>query len=280
MSKVFTIAKWTAALGRDPQNFLGASWIAPLLDRVPEANKRKWALRMLAMSPHYFFDADRSDFQKRRDIDALEASFDEVTRSREAIYDHILKPYVKADDRVLDYGCGPGFMAKAVSPAVSTVTGVDISSGAIACARILNSGSNIDYLVLDSKALDQLAPNRFDTIYSYAVVQHVSEEILRLILSNCSVLLKPQGYLLLHVQLPDDIWRTEQAWRSDSSVKGKLRMRYGLHCFGRTVEEYEQLLDAAGFSIEHTDNIAESMQTGEPELESQRLIVARRERGS
>ena len=280
MSKVFTIAKWTAALGRDPQNFLGASWIAPLLDRVPKASKRKWALRMLAMSPHYFFDADRSDFQKRRDIDALEASFDEVTHSREVIYERILKRYLNKEDLVLDYGCGPGFMAKAVSAAVGTVTGIDISSGAIACARILNSGSNIDYHAIEPKIVEQLGAGHFDAIYSYAVVQHVSEEILKLILSNCSALLKPNGVLLLHVQLPDDIWRTEQAWRSDSSVKGKLRMRYGLHCFGRTVEEYEQLLDAAGFSIEHTDNIAERMQTEEPELESQRLIVARRERGS
>ena len=276
MSKVFTIAKWAAALGRDPQNFLGASWIAPLLDRVPEASKRRWALRMLAMSHHYFFDADRSDFQKRRDIDDLEASFDEVTRSRIAIYERVLKPYLNAVASVLDYGCGPGFMAKAVSSAVGTVTGVDISSGAIACARILNSGPNIDYHVLDSKVIDKLGPDQFEAIYSYAVVQHVSEEILKLILSNCSVLLKPGGTLLLHVQLPDDIWRTEHAWRSDSSVKGKLRMRYGLHCFGRTIEEYEQFLDGSGFSIERTESIAELMQTGEAELDSQRLIVARR----
>ncbi|HSI87857.1 MAG TPA: methyltransferase domain-containing protein [Pyrinomonadaceae bacterium] len=275
MSKVLTIAKWTAALGRDPQNFLGARWISPFLERVPGSGQRKWALRILAMSPHYFFDPDRDDFQKHRDLDALEASFDEVTRSRILIYDNILKPHLTPSDRVLDYGCGPGFMAKAISKAVSSVTAIDISPGAIACARILNSDTNIEYHVAKSETFDMLRKQRFDTIYSYAVVQHVTDEVLRRILSSCSELIKPGGRLLLHVQLPDDVWRTEADWRNDQSIKGKLRFRYGLHCFARTEEEYNNFLADAGFEIDHIENISDLIHTGEKELEQQRLIVAR-----
>jgi cyclopropane fatty-acyl-phospholipid synthase-like methyltransferase len=275
MSKVFTIAKWTAALGRDPQNFLGASWISPFLQRVPESKKRKWALKMLAMSPHYFFDPDRDDFQRRRDQDALEASFEEVTRSRIAIYESLLKQYLNLQDTVLDYGCGPGFMAKAVSGGVKEVTGIDISSGAVACARILNSGPNIEYHVAERATFESFGKKNFDTIYSYAVVQHVTDEILVQILISCRELIRPGGRLLLQIQLPDDIWRTESDWRNDTSVKGKLRFRYGLHCFGRTIDEYGEYLSNADFTVEAVENIAERMGTGENELESQRLIVAR-----
>src|SRR5690606_1247720 len=153
-------------------------------------------------------------------------------------------------------------------------TGIDISSGAIACALILNSGPNIKYHVADPNTFESLEAQKFDVVYSYAVVQHMTDEILVRVLESCRGLIKPDGRLLLQVQLPDDIWRTESDWRNDRSLKGKLRFRYGLHCFGRTEREYSEFLTDAGFRIEDIENIAELMGTNESELESQRLIVA------
>ena len=57
--------------------------------------------------------------------------------------------------RVLDLGCGGGFMAEALAARGATVTGIDPSTAAIEAARV-HSGAmklDIDYLVGSGEAL-------------------------------------------------------------------------------------------------------------------------------
>ena len=120
-----TLAIQLAAAGAS-QNFLGASWVAPLVNTMPEPVRERAALRLLSFSPHYFYDRNiRAEAERNR-------------RSRQALAEALIVPHLSLRARVIDYGCGPGYMARAVAEAADHVDAIDISRGVLACARALN----------------------------------------------------------------------------------------------------------------------------------------------
>jgi hypothetical protein len=79
------------------QNFLGAPWVASLVDTMPEPVRERAALRFLSFSPHYFYDRDiRAEAERNR-------------QSRRALAEALIAPYLSPRMRVIDYGCGPGY---------------------------------------------------------------------------------------------------------------------------------------------------------------------------
>lgn len=157
MGKLLDVVKWGLTLGKEPQNFLGARWIQAFLKRVSESRKHLWALRILSLSPHYFLDRDNPEYRGMSNDDYLKATFESLTKSREGIYEKILEPYLKESFIVLDYGCGPGFLAKATAPHVKKIYAVDISAGALACAKIINSAENIEYILADKSGIGSIS---------------------------------------------------------------------------------------------------------------------------
>ncbi|MBK9165600.1 MAG: class I SAM-dependent methyltransferase [Acidobacteria bacterium] len=273
MSRTLDLVKWTLALGSGEQNFLGAKWVPGFLARLKGENQKKWALRLLSMSPHYFIDGTST---KRADetTDAfLNRVFDVIVETRIEIYEKVLAGYLKSDDVVVDYGCGPGFVAAAVSPHVRKIYALDISDGALACGKILNGRENIEFVhAKDSE--DVIPKGGVNAIYSYAVIQHMTDEVFQSMLENCARYVQDKGKLILHVQLPDDAWRTEAEWRADASAKGRLKFKYGLHCFGRTEETFGQMLSESGFEVTECLEMEGLFGREDRELASQRLIVA------
>lgn len=274
MNKILGVIKWSLTLGKEPQNFLGAKWIGKFLARIPESKKRVWALRILDLSPHYFIFPDAPEYQGMSKDEYLEAAFGAIAESRENIYQNLLKVHLEKNYKVIDYGCGPGFLAKAAAPFVENIYGIDISSGVIECAKIVNSAENIEYLRADASGLKAISDESVDAIYSYAVVQHLTNEILELVLENCRQKLKPDGKLLLHVQMPDEIWQTEEDWKKDNSLTSKIKYNYGLHCFGRTQEEYSAIVEKRGFRDVQFEKLEGFDAKYDEELKSQRLLVA------
>jgi hypothetical protein len=59
--------------------------------------------------------------------------------------------------------------------------------------------------------------------------------------------LKPSGRLLLHIALDAEGGRTEEEWRRDVTLAGRLRLKYGLNCFTRSEQHVRDMLEAAGF---------------------------------
>jgi predicted TPR repeat methyltransferase len=154
----------------------------------------------------------------------LEAEFDRNRFSSQEIFEQILKPHMHPEFHVLDYGCGPGFLAKAVSSFVKKVYAVDISRGVLECAKILDAATNIEYS--DAGGLQRtVADNSLDAICSIAVVQYATGDILGQILKNCHQKLKVGGKILFHVKLPDPQWRTGNDWLKDQTLMGKVRYR-------------------------------------------------------
>lgn len=268
------IIKWGAALGSEPQTFLGARWVEWVLARVPKERQRTWALRLLSLSPHYFIDAGSADNRDLSRAEYLEKAFRVYTASREKIYDQILKDRLRPDDVVLDYGCGPGFLAKTVAPHVRRIYACDISAGALACARVLNAAPNLEYLSADPEGLALIPDGTLDAVFSFAVVQHVSDEIYTIVMDNCRRKLKPGGRLILHIQLMGDGWKTEEEWKGDASLKGKIKFKYGLHCFARPESAHRRLVEQAGFNNIRIESVADLVEDHFDDICSQHLLSA------
>src|ERR1017187_1205022 len=248
------------------QNFLGAPWVASLVDTMPQPVRERAALRLLSFSPHYFYDRDiRAEAERNR-------------QSRRGLAQALIVPYLTPRARVIDYGCGPGYMAHAVAEMVGHVDAVDISPGVLACARALNGNTGVTSLTPgDLWRRDGQA----DLAYSFAVVQHMRTEALVGALRLIAAKIRPGGTLLMHFAEPGQGgWRTQADWDADRSLGGRLKRRYGLNCFGRTSSEMTDLAAEHGF----TDITVASLRgqltvPGDDDITSQHMLTARRALG-
>ena len=246
------------------QNFLGARWVERVVDSSPARVRESVALRFLSLSPHYFYDPDiRGEDTRNR-------------RSRQILADELIAPYLTTRTRLLDYGCGPGYLAAAVAEKAAHVDAVDISRGVLACARVLNARPNITYQTPAELARKAMA----DVAYSFAVVQHLRTETLEQVLRLLADAVRPGGVLLLHFAVPDHVqWRTEGQWRSDSSLAGRTRLCYGLNCFGRSIAEMADLVAHNGFTDVTVRPLSEHIAvTFDDDVLVQHLLTARRDK--
>ena len=93
-------------------------------------------------------------------------------------------------------------------------------------------------------------------VYAFAVVrQHVTDDIFRSILEEWWRVLRPGGTVVSHVVVDGQGWKTEDDWRRDRSLKGRLKWRFGLHCFKRSQEFIDATIQHAGFTLPVTTRI-------------------------
>lgn len=104
----------------------------------------------------------------------------------------ILKPYVSG--RVLDAGCGDGFITNAISklPSVTEVRGVDISKKAILVAK-----SKYPHIIFEAGQATDLPfeSNYFDIITAIELIEHVYDT--ELMFKEFSRVLKKGGHLII-----------------------------------------------------------------------------------
>lgn len=231
------------------QNFLGQPWLPSLLRLVPEAYRKEAALRILGMSPHYFIYQWTSKYPSEMSrLEILEAEHERNMRSRQRLFEAALRPHVTSDMTVLDFGCGPGYLASETAPHVRQVIAVDISPGAIACARVLNNRDNIDYVQNAEQSISAVADASVDLIYSFAVVQHMRDEAVESIAREWFRVLKPGGTLLCHAALQPESSPTSDGSSTPRQNGLDLRRRYALRMRYRTEEQLRTLLYRHGFS--------------------------------
>ena len=235
--------------GASKQNFLGQPAIPFILKVTPKSKKFYMVLKILALSPHYFIYKDRAErYPKTMSrIQVLEAEFDRNKQDAEAISDKALSLYLNKDMNVLDYGCGPGWYAKASSKYCNQVHGVDVSCGAIACAKEINNAVNIVYHVLGKEGLSIISPESIDFIYSIAVIQHVTDDIFVSILDNFYKILKPGGKVLCHVALDISLNFSPKVTGKKNVLKKKLKDRYNLLMLYRKKDTVIDQIKNAGF---------------------------------
>ena len=243
------------------QNFLGARWVERIIDSAPPRARERVALRFLALSPHYFY---------ARDVRAEDAR---NRRSRQILADTLVAPYLTSAARVLDYGCGPGYLAAAVARQAAHVDAVDISRGVLACARTLNGRANISYRTPEEF---RVSGEPVDVAYSFAMVQHLRTEVLRQVLAQLAAAVRPGGVLLLHFATAENGYRTEAQWLADGSPAGQIRLRYGLNCFARTPAEMTGLLAGCGFGEVEVRPLNTVLSLPGDDIPDEQLLTARR----
>jgi len=106
-----------------------------------------------------------------------------------------LLSHLRAGDRLLDVGCGPGTITAGLADAVAPgpVTALDSSDEAIAQARLtLAARGDIAYVVADAHRLD-FPDATFDVVHAHQVLQHVADPVgaLREMRRVC----RPDGYV-------------------------------------------------------------------------------------
>jgi len=243
------------------QNFLGARWVERVVDGVPESARERVALRFLALSPHYFYDRD------------LAAEADRNRQSRQVLAEELVVPHLAPDARVLDYGCGPGYLAASVAGKVAHVAAVDISRGVLACARVLNGRPNITY---QTPAQFRAGGDQVDLAYSFAVVQHLRTAVLGQVMDLLAAAVRPGGTLLLHFAMADNGYRTEADWLADGSLAGRAKLRYGLNCFARSAAEMTGRAERAGFTGAVVESLGGRIAIPGDDIPEQYLLTARR----
>jgi SAM-dependent methyltransferase len=276
LNGLLRLAVMTAASG-ESQNFLGARWVAGSLNVVPQSWKRGLALRFLAASPHYFYRTKANARLSTRAF--LESEYRRCRETRKLIMDGLISNYVRPDFVCLDYGCGPGFLAAATAPKTARVIACDISGGVLACAAAINPAPNIEYRKVAANGAIPVEDERVDLVYSFAVIQHVTDEVLRGILDEFRRVMKPGATVVCHVVLDEEGWKSESDWRADKTLKGRMKWEIGLHCFSRSRESMESMIANAGLNLHQFIPISElGVQLGGDDVERHHLCVFSRAR--
>jgi SAM-dependent methyltransferase len=274
MYKYINNIVWYLTQGAQKQSYLGAKWVLVLLKLTPVSLKRRMALIILSLSPHYFFRYADEKYDEMPYFSYLESEYTRNKTSRKFLFENILNNELICEAVVIDYGCGAGFLAKAVAPHVKKVFAVDVSMGVLSCAKILNELKNIHY-IHTSNVLN-ITDGSVDLVYSFAVIQHVDEITFQEILTNISMKLKAGGRAIIHIVLSEPGWKSESEWRSDETIQGKLKINFGLYCFSREEEGVTRELERRGFQDIIITKVSDRYPNINGDLAHQHVIFATR----
>ncbi|HUQ92070.1 MAG TPA: methyltransferase domain-containing protein [Bryobacteraceae bacterium] len=130
--------------------------------------------------------------------------------------------------RVLDIACGTGYGSSELAKVAGAVTGVDISSEAIAYAQQHFRHPNLDFYTAPAEVLP-FADRTFDLIVAFEVIEHLTDS--RILLTEARRLLTPTGQFI--VSTPNRLYYEETRRSSGPNP-------YHVHEF--EFEEYRNLL--------------------------------------
>lgn len=176
------------------------------------------------------------------------------------------RSYLRAEDTVLEIGCGTGSTALLLAKSVGTYHGTDISEGMIAIARRKTSQSSVENLSFEAHpALDGIhAHEGLDAVMAFNLL-HLIKDI-PATLAAAHDALRPGGLLI-----------TKTPCMRDASLKYRLLMKaipiaqmLGKAPFVQSlsVAEYDKMIEANGFEIIESGN--------HPNNPPARYIVARK----
>jgi SAM-dependent methyltransferase len=158
--------------------------------------------------------------------------------------------------RALDFGCGVGRLAEAMTTHASQVVGLDISPGMLALARA--RVSKVTYV-------DALPDGPFDWINSFIVFQHIPPARGVAILEDLLARLAPGGAVSLHLTIwrnKDKEWPREPAqpapsglgrfFRTQRERLAAVRLPVGhIHMYDYDLSRVVRLLNRAGVEEIH-----------------------------
>jgi SAM-dependent methyltransferase len=154
--------------------------------------------------------------------------------------------------RVLDAGCGEGYLARTLAARGAHVTGIDLSARLIALARARDPGGRIDYRVADLSQPLPATAGLFDAAASYLVLSDVLDY--RGFAATLAASLAPGGRLVLalnnHYSAVTDRHVTDYFDSGAASrYRGLWEVGIRAHYRHRTLENYLDAFHAGGLRL-------------------------------
>jgi ubiquinone/menaquinone biosynthesis C-methylase UbiE len=159
--------------------------------------------------------------------------------------------------RALDFGCGIGRIARALTDHFDEVVGVDAAASMIHRARQLNADCKRCTFVLNRASHLRSFPSAtFDVVYSRLVLQHIRPSIVRRYVPELIRVLAPGGALMF--QLPEfppvagSWWKKRmpriaiEQWRRTKHRFMRVRSTACVEMFGIDRAEVEEMIHRAG----------------------------------
>jgi ubiquinone/menaquinone biosynthesis C-methylase UbiE len=167
------------------------------------------------------------------------------TKHRHTNYHHFFVKNLKPGERVLDIGCGNGFMSYDMVTQVPgvNVVGIELNKENIKFAREHYQHPNLNFIHGD--ALQELPNETFDVVTLSNVLEHIEQRVE--FLKKIAQQIKPKR-LFIRVPLFERDWRVP--------LKRELGMDYRLdstHYIEYTQEEYFEELRQAGLKATHVE---------------------------
>jgi SAM-dependent methyltransferase len=227
--------------GWKDQRFLDRGWIAPVLRISPTKWKKSEAIWLIALSPHYYYPFG-SEYDGVSTRNAVLAEHRRMVQSRREIAEEVVIPYLDPGARILDFGCGPGYLTRALAGAHLEAVGVDISRGPLACAEILNGDTGALFMQSGKDGKIAAPDSSFDAICTLAVIQHLLPDQATAVFREFGRVLRAGGIAIVHmpVGVPEH--------RSDPG--SHLWNRYRLHYDGYDHADLAEMAAGASLTIE------------------------------
>ena len=154
--------------------------------------------------------------------------------------------------RVLDAGCGEGYLARWLAARGAHVTGIDLSARLIALARARDPGGSIDYQVADLSRPPPGADGRFDAAACYLVLNDVRDY--RGFAATLGACLAPGGRLVLALNNPYSAVTDRHVTDyfdsgTVSPYRGLWEMGIRAYYHHRTLENYLDAFHAGGLRL-------------------------------
>lgn len=166
------------------------------------------------------------------------------TKHRHTAYHDFFVERIKANERVLDIGCGYGAVAYDIALHTgATVHGVDLNEGSIAEARRRFQLPNLSFAVEDALILEPEKP--FDTIVLSNVLEHIVErpEFLHRAMEKTGA-----KRIFIRVPLFERDWRVPL--KKELGVEWRLDLD---HKTEFTLEQFAEETAAAGLKLVHQE---------------------------
>jgi ubiquinone/menaquinone biosynthesis C-methylase UbiE len=199
----------------------------------------------------------------------------------------------RAGLRVLEVGCGEGFIARTIAGRGARVVGCDISPELIEIGK--QKGGGVEYHVSEAEKLDWIPAHSQDVVLAVLTLQNM--ERIEPVFTGIARALAPNGRFILVVNHPAfripkatswdyDEKRNIQYRRVDAYLsahkesidmhpgkRGKKSVTYSFH---RSLQDYSKALRAAGFAITHLEEWI-SHRSSEPGPRAKAENTARKE---
>lgn len=115
-----------------------------------------------------------------------------------------VKNCLDSSQRVLDIGCGDGFLTKLLSNHVSEVVGVDVSISGLRFAKLKCKNNKI-HIVLASATALPFKKGFFNAVTMFEVIEHLNNQEIGVVLSEIRRILKGNAKFILTTPNPRNL---------------------------------------------------------------------------